>query len=632
MKKQQSHQSDFEPVVAILDAGAQYVDMIKKAAERHGFPSRIYPINTPLGDLPTAVRAIIVSGGPSSSNEEGAPMPDTKIWEQNDIPTFNVCYGMQALAQHGGGSVGQRSYREDGRHVTTVDTTHPLFSGVKEQTQALFTHGDFINSVPDDVAVLGSHIVEDEQVISAIQYKQKHVAVQFHPEVFDDTPQGYEMYGNFFSEICGLTPNQMFIDSQMERFIERINIRIKKRVGERHVIAFVSGGVDSSVATALVGKVIDEKKLHMYYIDNGFMRVADDEVIEQLRSAGFAVETVAATSQFERATSEFEGLEIGPLIETVDPRHKRRLIGESFVDIQDDIVAKLGLSQDEVVLLQGTNAADRIESGHSSAGGNETAQIKEHHNQVKRVRDLNPLEPLEDLFKDEIRALAIHLGLPDELAHRQPFPGPGLAIRLLGVNNTSNTDKSQATISELAQKYNCDAQILDVQSVGVGGDERSYAHPVALQFTQPPDNLAEISTTFTSRLKGTLNRVIVYIAGDDISTITPTETTLSSRNREILRTADDIAYRTMREFGLLRNIEQMPVIMIPCGSGQKRSIVLRPVRTKTHMTSTAMLPGIHLDLTFFETIANEIISELGGEISHVFFDATDKPPGTTEWE
>jgi GMP synthase (glutamine-hydrolysing) len=626
----------FPPRVAILDAGAQYVDMIKKASERQGFPTVILPIETDFTDL-EKFETVIVSGGPRSSHSEGAPMPDLELW-QSSMPTLNICYGMQALAMATGGNVSTRDYRQDGRRTTTLDPSFPLFEGVRKETTALFTHGDFVNSVASDVKVIGEHQKDSERVISAIA-KGTHVGVQFHPEVFDDTPQGHEIFSNFFANIAKIEPDQDYIEQRLASQIEQKHKAIQKRVGDKHVIAFVSGGVDSTVAVALASGTTPPERLHMYYIDSGYMRDEDDQVIEMLLGAGFDVQKIDAEEQFEQATAKVDGQKVGPLIDVVNPIHKRRIIGNTFVDIQDDIVASLGFEQDQVVLLQGTNAADRIESGHSK-GGEATEQIKEHHNQVQRVRDLNPLEPLDDLFKDEIRQLAVVLGLPEEIAYRQPFPGPGTAIRILGMDedgfekrDTSSREKVGKVIEKLNQQKGTELKpkLLPVRSVGVGGDSRSHIAALALEGKANSQDLASISYELTANFRDLANRVVYKLGGGPLDTITPIETKPDKETRRTLRQADKIVFDTMRKMDQLRKIEQFPVVLLPLGSNGKRSIVLRPIDTKTHMTVQAMLPDTHLPHEFFDTVTEQILSKVDG-ISHVFLDLTNKPPGTTEWE
>ena len=632
---------EIKPQIVVLDAGAQYVDLILKASERQGFPTIILPINTPFDELPRTTKAVIVSGGPNSSHTEGAPMPDPQLWKQDKIPTFNICYGMQAFALSAGGRVSSRAYRADGRQLTTLDTTHPLFTGIRAETQALFTHGDFVDNISSNVNIVGQHkAANGDQIISAIA-QGPHVCVQFHPEVSDDTPQGFEIFSNFFEHVAKIKPDQSFLANRMDTLIADKQQHIKDKVNGKHVIAFVSGGVDSVVATMLAKDVVPKDKLHMYYIDNGYMRDEDDSVIEELHSVGLDVNKIMAEQQFEQATSVMDGETVGPLVEVVNPVHKRRIIGEAFVDIQDDIVAELRLGQEEVTLLQGTNAADRIESGHSKGKGKSTDQIKEHHNQVKRVRDLNPVEPLDDLFKEEIRHLAVALGLPDEIAYRQPFPGPGLAVRILGLTSDGFTkrdaDDQTAQLDRAVDTLNSQfsaqltAQLLPVRSVGVGGDSRSHIQAVALEGDVDSANLTAISSSITNGFRSLANRVIYKISGPSLSTLQPIETHPTRDTRATLRQADAIAMEVMRSYKVERQIEQFPVILLPIGSDSKRSIVLRPLFTRAHLTVQALVPKVDLPQKFFDDIATRILEEVGG-VSHVFTDLTNKPPATTEWE
>jgi GMP synthase PP-ATPase subunit len=576
--------------------------------------------------------------------------------------------------------------------------------GIRKETTALFTHGNFVEDVPEQVKVIATHETkEGETVISAIAVGS-HIGVQFHPEVFDDTPQGYEIFGNFFAEVAQVEPNANFLERRLDDIVAKKRHEIRERAGEKHMIAFVSGGVDSVTALKLATSEVEDGKLHACYVDNGYMRDEDEEVIEMLRRAGHEVEIIHAEEIFEQAYADFEDMpellrtaeglsaqlqqlnpdtevtalekdqiirlpdadgvmeewrikhvsdpdnasgmqsvllnkRIGPLINTIHPQHKRRIVGDTFTMIQNQIIASLGLTQEEVVLLQGTNAADRIESGFSNGGG-ETAEIKQHHNMVKSVRDLNPLEPLDDLFKDEIRALAVHLGLPDEIAYRQPFPGPGTVIRILGLmeEGFDQRDKaSTALINELVEGFNEDfganlkSTLLPVRTVGVGGDERSHIQATALEGDVSAEALAFLAHELPTKFRETTNRVIYKLGGEDLDQLHPIPTKLTRDVRLTLRHADRITFEVMREMGVLRAIEQFPVVILPVGADGKRSIVLRPITTRTHMTVQAMLPDIHLPREFYDAITERILAEVPG-ISHVFLDVTNKPPGTTEWE
>lgn len=625
--------------VAILDAGGQYVDLVRKAVERQGIPADVLPLDTPLESIEGTYGAIIISGSPASSHEETAPQPDKSIWDSR-LPLLGICYGMQALVIAHGGQVAKNAIREDGRIITKVDTTHLLFHGIKKDFMGLFTHGDFVKSLPPDFETLGSHTMSDgSTAYSAVAYDNK-IGVQFHPEVFDDTPEGYQLFKNFLQLIASLKADDNFRKQQLLVLIKAKRQQIAMQAGERHVIAFVSGGVDSSVTATLAAGVIAVERLHAFYIDNGFMRDEDDQVIEELQSAGIPVKKVDAVADFERAKVTVNGKLSEPLINVTDPETKRKIIGKAFVAVQNSIIANLQLS--EAMLLQGTNAADRIESGHST-GGTHTMTIKTHHNQVREVQELKAqgllIEPLDDLFKDEVRELGRELGLPDELVERQPFPGPGLAIRIIASATSQNDLQPLAEQTNIQvfldkQATKARAQLLPIRSVGVGGDERSHLSVAALEKGDFTDaDLAKLGADLPAHFRETVNRVIYALGSQPLNKHSLTKTLLSSDVRAQLRQADRIVFEEMRAADLLGNIKQFPVVLLPLSFDKPgdRSIVLRPVVTSTFMTVQAMLPGRDLPDYFLNTLSIRILKEVEG-ISQVFLDLTNKPPATTEWE
>jgi GMP synthase (glutamine-hydrolysing) len=463
--------------------------------------------------------------------------------------------------------------------------------------------------------------------------------VQFHPEVFDDTPQGYQVFKNFLG-IAKLKPDKNFREDQLNRLIKSKQNQIKKLAGDLHVIAFVSGGVDSSVTVTLASFVIPAQRLHAFYIDHGFMRDEDDQVIESLQAAGVSVRKIDAALRFEQATAESDGQKLGPLINETDPEAKRKIIGKAFIDLQNNLISELGLS--DAMLLQGTNAADRIESGHSTADTH-TMTIKTHHNQVREVRDLKAagrlIEPIDDLFKDEVRGLGRQLGLSEELVQRQPFPGPGLAIRIIATSEERTNLEAlpgQPAIQDfIDQNYEkVKAFLLPVRSVGVGGDERSHLSAVALQNSNI--NLADLTklgSELPSHFRNSINRVIYALGRQSLAKRSQTKTLLNAEVRAQLRLADRIVFEEMRGFDLLNKIQQFPVILLPISFNEvgKRSIVLRPVSTTTFMTAQAMLPGRDLPSEFLQKITDRILEE-DPNISQIFLDLTNKPPATTEWE
>ena len=626
--------------MAVLDAGGQYVDLVRKAVQRLGFPADVLPLNTDIGKIQEAYSAIIISGSPASSHEGGAPQPDPNIWT-SDLPVLGICYGMQAMVVANGGQVAKNAIREDGRVTTHVDTTHPLFRGTKAEFTGLFTHGDFVQSLPDGYNMIGSHKMPDGATAYSAIANGSKLGVQFHPEVFDDTPEGYQVFKNFLEDVAGLKPDPTFQHSQIKQRIEQKVQAITEQVGDSHVIAFVSGGVDSSVAATLAARVIPKERLHAFYIDSGFMRDEDDEVVDTLRAVGLSVEKIDAVSDFENGEVNIDGKKYGPLSSVTDPEEKRKIIGKVFIDIQNAQIAKLNL--DNAYLLQGTNAADRIESGHS-IGDSHTMTIKTHHNQVKEVQDLKAqgllVEPLDDLFKDEIRELGKELGLPEELVQRQPFPGPGLAIRMIATDQSDvmhEPHEDQVKIQEFLDtqtKTNLTAHLLPIRSVGVGGDERSHLSVVALQDPSLDRAvLASLGSELPAHFRLSVNRVIYALGPNPLDDCSITKTLLTRETSNQLREADAIVFHEMREAGLMRKIIQFPVVLLPLSFGESggRSIVLRPVITSTFMTVQAMLPGRDLPEEFFKTITERILSKVP-HINQVFLDITNKPPATTEWE
>lgn len=611
--------------VAILDAGGQYIDLVRKAVERQGIPADVLRLATPPRELEGKYGAIIISGSPASSHAEAAPKTDPDIWK-TPLPLLGICYGMQFMVVANGGEVAKNAIREDGRVTTHVDVSHPIFKGTKQDFTGLFTHGDFVKSVPEGFAVLGSHKLSDGATAYSSIARGNKIGVQFHPEVFDDTPQGYQVFKNFLEDVAGLKPDLAFRTKQLKAMITGKQEQLKKMAGYRSVIAFVSGGVDSSVAATLAAGVLSKELLHYFYIDSGFMRDEDDQVIESLQAAGLPVEKVDAVSKFEQALGN-----------TTDPEQKRKIIGKVFVDIQNGLVASLEL--EEALLLQGTNAADRIESGHST-GDAHTMTIKTHHNQVKEVQELKAagllLEPLDDLFKDEVRELGRQLGLPEELVQRQPFPGPGLAIRIICADKDDvETPAGESEIQQFLDKNypGVKAKLLPVRSVGVGGDERSHLSVVALEGKLDSEKLTKLGTDLPAHFRDTVNRVVYALGPQPLAGLSQTKTLLSTDVRAQLRLADRIVFEEMREHKLLDKVAQFPVVLLPLSFDRpgQRSVVLRPVATSTFMTVQAVLPGQGLPEEFFQAVTKRILAE-DTNISQIFLDLTNKPPATTEWE
>lgn len=620
--------------IGVLDFGGQYVDLIKKAVERHGYPADILPFTTAAEQLKGTYGALVLSGSPDEL------MPDEGIW--GSMPILGICHGLHCAITAYGGHVGAREVRQDGRIKTNVDTKTALFQGVKEKQTALFTHGKFVNVVPPGFEVIGWHELEDgSEVISAVEGPDNYVGVQFHPEVFDDTPEGFTIFKNFLHDVAGLEPNHEFQDMMVEELIAKKQAEMRLAIGDRPVIALISGGIDSAVALKLAAGVVDPKNLHAFYGTSYLMRDEDDQVPEMLRASGIHVEVIDLSDHFESLTIERDGQTYGPLAETTDPRIQRNIIGKGFIDLVDIVVDRLKL--EDPILLQGTNAADRIESGISK-GGISTQAIVDHHNLTKEALEKDRNEPLDDLYKDEIRTLGVALGLPDALTKRHPFPGPGLGVRVIEPTIELYRRGLQTEIEQYIRGHTItkrervvttpiECRILPVRSAGVGGDERSYHAVVALNQFMRWHDMAEVAHDIPKKFRDDINRVVIALGDRSIRDFTVTDTRLTREAFAQLRHADRVVLEEMRRYGLMDHIQQCPVILLPTSFGESggRSIVLRPVMTSTYMTVRDMIPGHDLPAHFVLETAERLLTEVEG-ITQVFIDMTPKPPGRTEWK
>lgn len=615
--------------VAILNSGAQYADKIVKAVERHGIPADKLPLETPAHELESHYGAVIISGGPKSSYGDDAPLPDKSIWK-SDLPVFGICYGMHAMVQAHKGKVEKNGIVQNSQVVTRVSSQDPLFAGLKPDFKALFTHGDFVKELPPGFLSIGSHKLSDkETVYSAIRFGKK-VAVQFHPEIFEETPQGFELFSNFLYGEAGLEVDKEFQANRHDNIIEAQRRQILAQAAGRKIIGYVSGGVDSCVAAKLVAEIVAEDDFRAFYIDTGFMRDEDEMIIKAVNQAGLKVEKKVEAGHFEQA-----------LADITEPEEKRKAIGKAFVEVVDRIEEELGMK--DALLLQGTNAADRVESGQSNAG-NHTALIKTHHNvgpvQDRRQRGL-VVEPLQDLFKDEVRELGRYLGLPDELVERHPFPGPGTAIRIITATEALDDSLVETEFAlrefvssrQYLERRLVQSYLLPIRSVGVNGDDRTYKSVVAIDDKLlGGHHLKALGADIPANLPE-INRVIYSVGRKELHPPIITPTKLDAQARLQVRHADRIVFEEMRSHNLLKKISQFPVILLPLSFDKPgdRSVVLRPVSSPDYMTARALLPDLHLPPGFIEHISDRITDEVEG-ISQVFLDVTNKPPGTTEWE
>ena len=506
----------------IVDFGSQYTQLIARRVREAHVYCEIHPPTRGLDWIREfAPIGIVLSGGPNSVYDEGAPGADPGLLDLG-IPVLGICYGMHLLAQLSGGDVRRSSEREYGRAEIEVMAGRGLLEGFPAgtKTPVWMSHGDLVDVPPAGWRVLARSA---NTPVAAFQHTQKPIyGVQFHPEVAH-TPRGAEILHNFLFGICGAKPTWT-----PGQFVQNVVAEIRERVGGRRAICGLSGGVDSAVAAALVYRAIGER-LTSIFVDHGLLRAGERSQVERaFRSElGMDLRVVDASELFLRKLADVD-----------DPEEKRRRIGHTFIDVFEAAARDVGA--DVEFLVQGTLYPDVIES--FSPRGSPSATIKTHHN-VGGLRPDLPfelIEPLRELFKDEVRQVGRELGLPEEIVRRHPFPGPGLAVRILGPVTAQRVATLQAAdalyLEEIRraglydQIWQAFAVLLPVRSVGVMGDGRTYANVVALRavtsldgmtadwFPFPHDILATIATRITNEVPG-VNRVVYDVSSKPPATI-----------------------------------------------------------------------------------------------------------------
>ncbi|WKX97111.1 hypothetical protein Q1695_013065 [Nippostrongylus brasiliensis] len=673
--------------VAILDFGAQYGKVIDRRVREANVLSEMFPLKTKAKHILDRgnFKAIIISGGPNSVYAEGAAQPDPAIFTCG-LPVLGICYGFQLLNKALGGDVSKSELvREDGQCRIWLDTSNELFHGLNENEEVLLTHGDSVTekTVAPNVQIIaksGGHV-------AGISCPEKRLyGVQFHPEV-DLTTNGRKMFDNFLFRISGCCSSYTMSNREQMCIDE-----IQKVVGDKKVLVLVSGGVDSSVCAALLSRALGPNRITAIHIDNGFMRKDEsDRVIESLKAIDLPVHREYAGIKFMVATVSGKPGDGEPLDRTVEPELKRQIIGNTFIRVKDRVMEELKLNKDDYFLAQGTLRPDLIESASELASGHADT-IKTHHNDTALVRELRAsgrvIEPLKDFHKDEVRELGRSLGLPDQIVNRQPFPGPGLAIRIICaqkphicsdfgtthqcLNVLTNLRRQPSTPVEveyrekmlaamntweanelMAQNFAMNATLLPIKSVGVQGDSRSYSYVAALSCALPeiPWQLLSRYATIIPKLLHNINRVVYVFGGPvnyPVTTITPTY--LNAFTVRTLQEADYLATEALygrRIDGtrdpnledLSKKVQQMPVVMVPIHfdrppnevNSYMRSFVLRPFITSDFMTGIAALPERDIPEKNVLEMVRRITTRVKGT-SRVMIDLTSKPPGTTEWE
>ncbi len=513
--------------IVILDFGSQYTQLIARRIREQNVFSAVLPCTAPLEEIKTyGPVGIILSGGPCSVYDKDAPPADKRVLELG-VPVLGICYGLQYMAHTLGGKVVPGAKREYGHAEVTVENDSPLFKGIPRKMNVWMSHGDHARELPS-----GFHpVARSATALAAMEDPaRRYYAVQFHPEVHH-TPHGTAVLKNFVFDICGAEPNWT-----PQRFIDETVANIQKTVGPHaYAICALSGGVDSSVAATLVARAMADR-LTCVFVNNGVLRKNEFEKVQQnLRRLGLTVVAVDASRRF-----------LAKLAGVTDPEKKRRIIGNEFIVVFEEEALKIVMhdrrktaSKEPEFLVQGTLYPDVIES-RSVRGPSQT--IKSHHNVggLPEKMRLKLIEPLKDLFKDEVRRIGRDLGMPEEILQRQPFPGPGLAVRILGEVTPERIailqEADDIVVGEIkaaglyTKIWQAFAVLLPVMSVGVMGDQRTYAYACAIRAVHSEDGMTadvvelpwevikRISTRLVNEVKG-INRVVYDITSKPPGTI-----------------------------------------------------------------------------------------------------------------
>ncbi len=590
--------------IVILDFGGQYAHLIARRVRECGAFSVILPPETPATDL-RAAAGVILSGGPQSVYDAGSPQADPALLSLG-IPVLGICYGHQWLAHALGGKVTPGKTKEYGHtRIRSLNGGGALLAGLPAELTVWMSHGDEVTTLPEGFSTVAT---SDSCQCAAMANEQKKIfGVQFHLEVAH-TQHGTDMLKRFV-DLCDPAP------WSVHGFAEKIGLEVLKEVGDKKVFMMVSGGVDSSVAFTLLNKVLGADRVTGLLVETGMMRKSEaGNIVDALRKLG--VKNLFVEDASDEFFAELSGV--------TEPEAKRKVIGDTFLQVQKRVSEEMGLRmQDGWMLGQGTIYPDTIETG----GTKHADQIKTHHNRVEAVQKLIEaglvIEPLKELYKDEVRRLGEELGLPHELVWRHPFPGPGLGVRILCSKDEGVSESQNLPGVDIAHVQ------LPIQSVGVQGDGRTYRHAVAIFAADPctiTDEHQRLATEIPNKHHG-INRVLLCTSQSEPLTLHRSKATITRARADLLREADAIVHDEQVAAGLYEKIWQFPVVLLPVGKAPGgQSIVLRPVESQEAMTANAFIlpPAVLKKIT-------ERIMKLPG-IDAVFADLTHKPPATIEWE
>lgn len=601
--------------IAVIDFGGQYAHLIATKVRRHGVLAEIRQPDDPV-DAFAGYKGIIISGSPSLASHDEDSAYTAEIYAL-DVPIVGFCFGHQEIAKRYGGKVihGGRQWGKANLHL---DATHPLFTGLEPIEQVWMSHYDSVQEIGPEFREIGvsksTGDGPDHRFAAIASDSLRRYGLQFHPEV-DNTVNGDRMIANFVLGICGCEASW-----SMDVFLAEQAERLRAQIGEESVFLLASGGVDSTVAAALLGRAIGGDRLHLLHIDNGMMRKDESRQVLEL----FHDLNLDSNIHFIDATDTF----IAALDGAIEPEVKRRVIGDTFIEVFQSEARRLDIEHH--LLGQGTIYPDTIETG----GTKRADTIKTHHNRVpiieEMIADGRVIEPLVELYKVEVRELGAHLGVPDHLLNRHPFPGPGLGVRLLcneGVDDRDGFEVIAPQLAQIGQRFGLELLPLPIRSVGVKADLRAYEHPVMLSGDVPWATLLEATSVITADVAG-LNRCVWNLGPRAPRVAHARAATMTRERLDLLREADALVMRALDRHGQYSRVWQCPTVMVPVDldDSDGELVLLRPVQSLRGMTARPIeLPAALLDELRECVLALDGVTALG-------VDVTSKPPGTIEWE
>jgi len=590
--------------IAIIDFGGQYTHLIARRIRKLGIYSEIF--NPEDFIITDEFVGIIFSGGPQSVNAEDAFRININI-EKLEIPILGICYGHQILASMLGGTIESGESKEYGFTNISIKEDSLLFSELESRQSVWMSHGDHVSELPETCKITAS---SDSIIIASYEsLDQKFFGVQFHPEV-THTANGLKMLDNFIS-VC--TDKR---DWNPQNFKDTLIQNIRDEAKGRKLVLLLSGGVDSLVALELCIQALGNENVYSIHIDTGFMRKNEStEIMEHFAKLGF--KNIKIINSEELYLKELKGV--------VEPEAKRLIIGKLFVDIANEEISALG-KDEELMLVQGTIYPDTIESGSTD----KAAKIKTHHNRVSEIEKLieegRIIEPIKELYKDEVRKLGDELGLPEKLVYRHPFPGPGLAIRVICSDIEKNNNDLQIDnkhLNKILADFGLSGNILPIKSVGVQGDSRTYHHPAVIWFNEGIVPVWEDLKTAATHAINKIQSVNRIVYSNQPINLQLNKLFLEKTVMNKLREVDAVL---RNETDHIPEIWQMPVVSLPLFNETGQTFVMRPVCSSDAMTASVY------EMDFVEIKRLSKLIQKIDRVGNLLYDITTKPPGTIEWE